>query len=358
MSLSNPSDSVRIFNQSCYGLPGLEPNTIDALVTDPPYGISYQNSYWDKDLPDPKIWANSLSVLKPGAFGLVFSSVRLMHRLMVHLEDSGFLIKDVLFWAFLNGMPKSLDMGLDIDKELGVESTIIGKYNYIQGYVKGGAESYKTGNDKYRYEPASDLGKQYKGAGLGLKPSYEPIILVQKPISEANVAKNMIKFGTGALNLEGTRIPYETEEPLPGHNPHPLGRVAANILRTEAWNDGYDKFFLVPKVRQHKDDFNSHPTLKPVELMTQLVKLLTFEGQTVLDPFMGSGSTRVAAQLHNRHFIGYELDEHFYNIAAYRIAEASPIAMGIEHKNAPNRPITPAVHVTQTKDITIQTRIF
>ena len=310
----------KIFNTSSYPLKELENNSIDAIATDPPYGISYQNNYWDKDLPKREIWENSFRVLKPGAFAVVFSSIRLMHRLMVDLEDSGFIIKDVLFWSYLNGMPKSRDVALDIDKELGVKSKVVGKYNYVQGYKKNGATNYYAGKKKLKYEPASELGIKYKGAGLGLKPAYEPIILIQKPIEkELNVAKNIIKYGVGALNFEETRIPYAKGETKVGHNPHPKGRVPANIIRTEPFNDGYDKFFLVPKVRQKKEDFNFHPTLKPVELMFHLIKLISFENQTILDPFMGSGSTGVACLKLKRKFIGYELDKDYFNIAERRL---------------------------------------
>jgi len=132
----------KIFNTSSYPLKEIDSNSIDAIVTDPPYGISFQNNYWDKDLPKKEIWENSLRVLKPGGFALIFSSIRLMHRLMVALEDSGFIIKDVLFWVYLNGMPKSRNIALDIDKELGVESRVIGEYNYVQGYKKEKAQNY------------------------------------------------------------------------------------------------------------------------------------------------------------------------------------------------------------------------
>ncbi|WPP48341.1 DNA-methyltransferase [Catalinimonas niigatensis] len=310
-----------LYHENCYGLSQLADESIEALVTDPPYGIGYQAHEWDKALPDARIWQDCLRALKPGAFGVVFSSVRLMHRLMVALEDSGFLIKDVLFWAFLNGMPKSRNVGLDIDRRLGVESEVNGHYQYIQGYKKGGAETYTIGGKKVRCKPASEEGKKYQGAGLGVKPAYEPIILVQKPLAEGlNVAANILKYGTAALNLEDTRIPLEEgEEGKVGHNPHPKGRVTANIIRTEAWEDGYDKFFLVPKVRQHAEDFNRHPTLKPVHLMQHLVKLVSFEGQKVLDPFMGSGSTGVACQQMNRHFIGYESHQEYFEVAERRL---------------------------------------
>lgn len=309
----------KVFNKSSYLLEDIEDNSIDALITDPPYGISYQNNYWDKDLPDKVIWENSLSKIKPGGFGLVFSSVRLMHRLMVDLEDSGFLIKDVLFWAYLNGMPKSRNVGLLIDAELNVESEKVGEYKYVQGYKKNGVDSYKV-DKKYKLAPSSNLGKKYNGAGLGLKPAYEPIILIQKPIEKGlNVAQNIIKYGTGALNFEETRLPYEENEGKVGHNPHKNGRVPANITRTDEFEDGYDKFFLVPKVRQHKEDFNFHPTLKPVELMQHLVKLTTFEEQVVLDPFMGSASTGIACLELNRDFIGYEIDADYFKIAEKRL---------------------------------------
>lgn len=309
-----------LYNKSCYGLPGVSKNSVDALITDPPYGISYQNNEWDKALPDKQIWIDCLACLKPGAFGAVFSSVRLMHRMMVNLEDSGFIIKDVLFWSYLNGMPKSRDVALEIDKELGVESKKAGTYKYVQGYKKQGAENYKTGKEKHILKPASKMALQYKGSGLGLKPAYEPIILVQKPLEKKlSVAQNIIKYGTGALNMEETRIPYEAGEGKVGHNPHPKGRVAANIIRTNAHEDGYDKFFLVPKVRQHAEDFNHHPTLKPVALMHQLVKLLSWEKQLVLDPFMGSGSTGVSCLALHRKFTGFENDKAYFRIAEKRM---------------------------------------
>jgi len=240
---------------------------------------------------------------------------------MVALEDNGFLIKDVLFWTFLNGMPKSRNVGLDIDRVLGVESEPNGHYRYVQGYKKGGAANYVVRDKKSRCQPASEEGKQYHGAGLGLKPAYEPIILVQKPLANGlTVAQNLLQYGTGALNLEETRIPFEEgEEGKVGHNPHPKGRVAANLIRTEAWEDGYDKFFMIPKVRQHAEDFNKHPTLKPVALMEHLVKLVSFSGQQVLDPFMGSGSTGVACLSLDRKFVGYEVNPEYFAIAGRRL---------------------------------------
>lgn len=313
--------NYNIQNTSCYGLKPLKNNSVDCVITDPPYGISYQNNYWDKDLPKKAIWEDCFRVLKPGSYALVFSSIRLMHRLMVDMEDSGFAIKDVLFWSFLNGMPKSRNVALDIDKELGVTSKVVGEYNYEQGYKKNGADNYYVKNKKLKLEPNSELGQTFKGAGLGLKPAYEPIILIQKPIEKGlNVAQNLIKHKVGALNIEHTRIPYENGEGKVGHNPHPNGRVAANIIRTEPLKDGYDKFFLVPKVRQNKDKFNTHPTIKPLALMNHLIKLISFENQTVLDPFMGSGSTGVSALMLKRQFIGYELENEYFEICKKRLA--------------------------------------
>lgn len=336
MSHQKLSKQSAIFNKSCYGLAELDNESIHAVVTDPPYGISFQNHKWDKHLPRSEIWDDCFRVLKPGGFALVFSSVRQMHRLVLALEDSGFLIRDVLMWAYLNGMPKTRDIGLDIDRELGIPSLADGHYRYVQGYQKNGAKTYTRSHSRERFRPASDLGLKFKGAGTGLKPAYEPIILVQKPIAEGmSIAQNVIKYGTGALNLEASRIPYGSDDEHVGHNPHPKGRVAANVLRTTEFGDGYDKFFLVPKVRQRKEDFNSHPTIKPVSLMVQLINLVSFPEQIVLDPFAGSGSTAVACVLLNRHFLAYEIDPHYFRIAIRRIEEAHNAAL----------PIPPDLHV-------------
>lgn len=297
---------------------------VDALVTDPPYGINIYGELWDKQMPSAKLWSLCYDKLKPGAFGLVFSSIKLMHHMMINLEDSGFIIKDVIMWWQLNGMPKARNIGVVIDKELGVESEVVGYYNYKQGY--GDDESYTHEEKKPKKKPASDLGIKYNGFGLGLKPSYEPIILIQKPLEKGlTVAQNTIKYGTGALNLEDTRIPFADGETKVGHNPHPNGRVMSNILLTEPNGDDYDKFFVVPKVRQHKDDFNNHPTIKPIHLMDQLIKLVTSSGQTILDPFMGSGSTGVSALALDRNFIGIEIDKEYFNIANKRITNANAL---------------------------------
>ena len=339
-------------NKNCLGLEGLTEHSIDALATDPPYGIGYHNLHWDQSLPDVQIWKDCLRVMKPGAFGIVFSAVRLMHRLMVQLEETGFLIKDVLFWVNLNGMPKSRNVGLEIDKEHNTPSEVVGHYQYVQGYKKDGAENYHAGEGKPIFKPASELGQKYDGAGLGIKPAYEPMILIQKPIEQGfNIAQNIVKHGTGALNLEETRLPYEENEHKVGHNPHPKGRVSANILRAEPLHDGYDKFFLIPKVRQSKESFNTHPTLKPVALMQHMVKLISFEQQTVLDPFMGSGSTGVAALELQRKFIGYEIEKEYFDIATKRIEK--------EYFDTATKRIEKEYFDTTTKDIEkVQLELF
>ncbi|TAG45045.1 MAG: hypothetical protein EAZ31_01605, partial [Cytophagia bacterium] len=284
------TENYKIYNKSCINLDGIEANSIDALITDPPYGISVFNETWDKpkdlDIPNPQIWKDCLRVLKPGAFGLVFSFPRVMHHVMSHLEDNNFIIKDVFFWVYFNGMPKTRNIGLDIDKAQGKQSEVIGHYKYTQGYIKNGADTYKVKAEKPILRPTSEDGLKYNGAGMNVKPFYEPIILVQKR-PEANLVENLMKHHVGVLNLEETRIPYAEGEGKVGHNPHPAGRVAGNIITDQAFGHENDKFFKIqpsdidenaeiayqelyekmffePKVRQKAEEFNTHPTKKPV----------------------------------------------------------------------------------------------
>ncbi len=311
---------VELHNKCSNELNEINDLSIDALVTDPPYGINYQGNTWDKELPDNQIWINSHRVMKHGAFGAVFSSIRNLHKITTSLEENGFIIRDVLMWVYLNGMPKNRNVALDIDKELGVDSEKVGEYKYTQGYRTNNEPSDYKAKNKSILKPTSELAKKYEGSGISLKPAYEPIILIQKPIEKGfTIAQNVIKNGTGLLNIENSRVPYEIGEKRIGHNPHPIGRYPSNIWRTDNFNDGYDKFFMVAKVRKKSEDYNNHPTQKPVKLMSALINLLSFDGQRILDPFMGSGTTGVATIENNRSFVGYEKEKEYFEICKKRI---------------------------------------
>lgn len=302
----------KIYAKQCYGLTELDDNSIDAIVTDPPYGIDLED--WDK-IPDKKIWTDSFRALKPGGHLMCFSSIQYQHIFTQQLLEAGFIFKDVLLWVYLNGRVPPIDVDKKIDKELGEEREVIGQYKYIQGSPNSKKkDNYTQKNNKTK---ASDKAQAWVGFGTGLKTAYEPIIMVQKPL-EGSLAQNILKYGTGAINIDATRIPYDSGESKVGHNPHPLGRVMPNILQTEEFGD-YQKFFFVGKVRDGKKTGNIHPTVKPVELMNCLNTLVSTKGQTILDPFMGSGSTGVSAVNLERKFIGYEDIPSHFNIAKERL---------------------------------------
>lgn len=313
-----------IYEKSSYGLSELADNSLHAVVTDPPYGINLEE--WDT-LPDIQIWQDCFRVLKPGGYLLCFSSIKFQHVFTQNLLNAGFLFKDVLLWAYLNGRVPPINLDKKIDSLLNNEREVIGEYNYVQGSPNSHKkDSYTSKNNKTK---ASKDSEKWVGFGTGLKTAYEPIIMVQKPL-EKSLADNILKYEVGALNIDSTRIAFADGETDVGHNPHPLGRVMSNIIQTENFGD-YDKYFNInveneidhflfySKVRDGKQTGNIHPTKKPVQLMQQLIKLVTIENQIVLDPFMGSGSTGVAAQTLERHFIGYETNNAYFTIASDRI---------------------------------------
>ena len=303
---------MHIYNQNSSLLHEISDNSIDAIVTDPPYGISLEK--WDV-LPEKTIWENCFRVLKPGGFLLCFSSIRTQHLLTQHIIDVGFDIKDVLLWIYLNGRVPAMNIDEKIDNALGNKREVIGHYEYIQG----SPNSHKKNTYKAKVAktaPTCD-SLAWVGFGLGLKTAYEPILMLQKPYM-GNLANNLLNFGTGAVNIDETRIAFDINERKPGQNAHPDGRVMSNIIQTEAFGD-YQKFFFVGKVRDGKKTGNIHPTAKPLELMQCLIKLVSKPEDTILDPFMGSGSTGVAAIELNRNFIGYELKKEYFEIAQKRI---------------------------------------
>jgi DNA modification methylase len=332
----------------------LPDNSVDACVTDPPYGLSFMGKAWDKGVPSADVWREVLRVLKPGGHLLAFAGTRTQHRMACAIEDAGFEIRDMIAWVYGSGFPKS-----------------------------------------------HNLGGDWQGWGTALKPSLEPITMARKPLT-GTVAGNMLEWDTGALNIDGCRVgtdggyslidvsqadkdkaqtvnaygrllnAKDRSDPAPGK-----GRWPANLIHdgsddaTGFFHDGAERFFYCPKADQaDRDDGlegfrvasggerserlegsagqtayagtrtparNIHPTVKPTDLMRYLCKLVTPPGGMVLDPFMGSGSTGRGAVLGGFGFIGIELDPEYIAIARARIEAANVLpveAEGVERESA------------------------
>ncbi len=189
----------------------LEPNSVDAIVTDPPYGLSFMGKKWDYDVPTKALWSEVLRVLKPGGHLLSFGGTRTFHRLACAIEDAGFEIRDQIQWIYGSGFPKSHDVSKGIDKAAGAEREAIAlnpNHRRLQETeTMCGQPHVGTGA---LTAPATDAAKQWQGWGTALKPANEPIVLARKPLSEKTVAQNVLKWGTGALNIDGGRIGFSS----------------------------------------------------------------------------------------------------------------------------------------------------
>ena len=345
-------------------------DSVDAIVTDPPYGLAFMGKKWDYDVPSEEIWRECLRVLKPGGHLLAFAGTRTQHRMAVRIEDAGFEIRDLIAWVYGSGFPKSLN-----------------------------------------------LDGEHKGWGTALKPALEPITVARKPLI-GTVAENVLAHGTGALNVDGCRVgtdggtakgskPMGEGNGIYGAGLHgaceitqlSAGRWPANLIHDgseevaglfpqskstggqaslgafrngdvygkgrderETRDPGYGdsgsaaRFFYCAKASKRDRDEgcegmearttkafeggqiasaktpeamggerttrNHHPTVKPTDLMRYLCRLVTPPGGTVLDPFMGSGSTGKAAMLEGFDFIGIERDPEYVKIAEARIGAA------------------------------------
>lgn len=194
-------------------LRSLPDNSVDAVVTDPPYGFSFMGKKWDYDVPSVELWEECLRVLKPGGHLLSFAGTRTQHRMAVRIEDAGFEIRDMLAWVYGSGFPKSLDVSKAIDRLAGAEREKIGR-----GKGRTGAAAQPNGgsvhsDDNYQWPgefditaPATAAAKEWAGWGTALKPSMETITMARKPLGEGTVAANVLAWGTGGLNVDGCRI--------------------------------------------------------------------------------------------------------------------------------------------------------
>ena len=333
--------------------------SVDSIVTDPPYGLSFMGKKWDYDVPGVDVWAECLRVLKPGGHLLAFAGTRTQHRMAVRIEDAGFEIRDMIAWVYGSGFPKSLDVSKAIDKAEGAEREVIGDKRRPDGKTVLSARSAidpaGEGWDRpWRHDPArteaqgkltapaTDAARQWQGWGTALKPALEPITVARKPLV-GTVAANVLEHGTGALNIDGCRVPAEKATGWGGGGSslydgglsreggearlQDAGRWPANLI-----HDGTEpadllgetaRFFYCAKAsKSDRGGENTHPTVKPTDLMRYLCRLVTPPGGVVLDPFMGSGSTGKAAVGEGFRFVGCEMSPEYMAIAKVRIQRA------------------------------------
>ena len=361
---------------------------VDAIVTDPPYhlqsivdrfkntspdddtytsekvrnrsdgfsrlaGTGFMGKEWDGgDIAfDPMTWSLCLGLLKPGGHLIAFSASRNYHRMAVAIEDAGFEIRDQIMWIYGSGFPKSHNIGKQVDKIQGNEREIVGKGKPMSSLGVLHDDSWES--DSNYNETKGNT--EWEGWGTALKPAHEPIVLARKPISEKSIADNVLEWRTGAINIDGCRIESEDvsvdrkkvvrksrsgdgvwtnensgmkAEGSEFADADPRGRFPSNLIHNGIDTD-WARYFYCPKVskteRNNSALQNTHPTVKPIELMKYLCRLVTPKGGTVLDPFMGSGSTGMAAKDEGFDFIGIEKEREYYEIAEARIKKTAPL---------------------------------
>lgn len=434
MKLFSESDNYKLYNGSMLDmLEVIEKNSIDSIVTDPPYELGFMNKGWDSSgiAFQKETWEKCFEALKPGGYLLAFGGSRTFHRIATAIEDAGFEIRDTIMWLYGSGFIKSMNIALQFDKEEGLQGQRgLGGFN-VAGmgaqesrdailYTRKAAT--EAGNGAYT-EPKGENAKKWFGWGTALKPAYEPVIVARKPL-DGSTTNNLKKYGVGGFNLDECRIGNETrtyknqslkkpegagcfrddnwipkqyEKTVNGRIPSnvvftydetdfdevcggmPVGGKNGNITKNYKMNnqvygeygycntfDAYEdsgsaaRYFYcakastkdrdegleefekvvdcdrneecysanVPMNRSATAKRNTHPTVKPTELMQYLIRLVTPNGGIILDPFNGSGSTGKAAMWENRErnkgykYIGIEITESYLPIARARIEYA------------------------------------
>jgi DNA modification methylase len=197
----------------------LDAESVDAIVCDPPYGLSFMGKGWDHGVPGVEFWAEAMRVAKPGAHLLAFGGTRTYHRLACAIEDAGWEIRDCVMWVYGSGFPKSHDVSKAIDKAAGAESEREfvsinpasrpgNSGSGVIGETATTANGWRKPSRPDKTAPATDAARQWSGWGTALKPSWEPVIVARKPLV-GTVAENVLRYGTGGINVDGCRVGTE-----------------------------------------------------------------------------------------------------------------------------------------------------
>jgi DNA modification methylase len=338
-------------------LSAIPDNSIDCIVTDPPYGYGFMGNGWDHSVPRTDIWNECLRVLKPGAFAFIMSAPRqdVLGRQIFCIEEAGFCVDfSPIYWAYASGFPKLASVSKAIDKKAGAVRKIIKRNPNSRencGISNTIYESGTVGKTAYITLPATEKAKEFDGsyAGFQPKPAVEVIIVAMKPLKEKTFTEQAESNGKGVTWLDDCRIPNQDNENadrLPANlvvSDQALGR-ASKFFNLDAWEDVRLPFILSPKASrkekeaglQESDDMekigkdiasklrpeprkNPHPTVKPLKLMSYLITMGSREGDMVLDPFCGTGTTCIAVMMLKRDFIGIEILPEYHEIALKRL---------------------------------------
>jgi len=340
----------------------LDTNRFDAVLSDPPYGLSFMGKRWDYFLPSVNVWAELLRVLKPGAYAMLFGGSRTFHRLAVSVEDAGFELRDTLMWLYGQGFPKSHDVSKALDAKAGVVRRQIGTKKGNKNANGSGHGSAIPGARRIAVDvpvtlAASPAAIAWSGYGTALKPAFEPIVLARKQ-PEGSIADNALKWGTGAIAIDESRIGDEmmavtrstgeyngrsqsmaaplTKTEVVGEA---AGRWPANVVLDAEAGAILDvrmpdasRFFYTPKPDRIERDAgnearsNIHPTVKPIDLIRYFAKMiLPPRGKgprRILVPFSGSGSEMIGClQAGWDEVVGIERESEYIAIAKQRIAK-------------------------------------
>jgi len=376
---------MKLINSDCIAaMTEMHSNSVDSIVTDPPYELGFMGKSWDSSgvAFNVEVWKEALRVLKPGGHLIAFSGSRTYHRMAVAIEDAGFEIRDQIMWVYGSGFPKSHNISKGIDKAAGAERERVP----YKGGIASGQANYGGGGQIHDGTKVGEISvtlaaQQWDGWGTALKPAHEPMVLARKPVI-GTIANNVLNFGVGGLNIDGSRVGSEggrfpanfihdgSDEVLalfPDTGKSTGGRIGKKSMgdvtnvpagQYEAGDPGYGdsgsaaRFFYCAKTSKRdrnegldgfpikevpfgghgnkEEDFmsqalrnapraNHHPTVKPTSLMQYLVRLVTPPNGTVLDPFMGSGSTGKACAYEGFNFIGIDQSAEYVEIAQARI---------------------------------------